>query len=257
MGAQADPLLEAVLNLARFHREHEKYYANAPLEDALRLGRISRTLKALAERWTTAGAAEHPLPNPFAGAPDLNDERAIEEAGVLFMEGEGEPAEIARIKQELATLAESNEQVGEWLAQAMETAWGVAEALLAYPELADLLGERHRIIANDWQAAGLAQLVARHLERAGTVLDRIDFAPAALRADLGGPREAPGYLYSASELVDHAADLLGQSAGLVHENERRWRVFRERVSAVAQSTRERRRQPRGLTGADVVRPSRR
>jgi len=25
-----DPLLEAILNLSRFHREHEKFYASAP-----------------------------------------------------------------------------------------------------------------------------------------------------------------------------------------------------------------------------------
>jgi hypothetical protein len=37
---------------------------------------------------------------------------------------------------------------------------------------------------------------------------------------------------SAAELVDHAADLLSDSAGLVHENERRWRVFHARVERV-------------------------
>jgi hypothetical protein len=37
----------------------------------------------------------------------------------------------------------------------------MAEALLAYPQLADLLGERHRIIGNNWQNACTARLVAR------------------------------------------------------------------------------------------------
>jgi hypothetical protein len=36
-------------------------------------------------------------------------------------------------------------------------------------------------------------------------------------------------LWSAAELLDHAADLFSDSAGLVHDNERRWRVFRARV----------------------------
>ncbi|MEU0398035.1 hypothetical protein ABZ208_35845 [Streptomyces sp. NPDC006208] len=102
-------------------------------------------------------------------------------------------------------------------------------SLAEWPALADLLGERHRIIADDWQSAGLQALIARLLHRALDLLARVDFSPAALRADLGGERKAPAYLYSASELLDRAADLLAQSAMLVHENERRWRVFRARI----------------------------
>jgi hypothetical protein len=37
-------------------------------------------------------------------------------------------------------------------------------------------------------------------------------------------------LYSTAELISHAADLCSDSAGLVHDNERRWRTFRQRVS---------------------------
>jgi hypothetical protein len=184
---------------------------------------------ALAERWSTAEPAAAPVPSPFAGAPDLNDERAIETSGVLFMEGEGEPAEITRIKSELESAAANSEQTGAWLASAMEASWGMAEALLSYPELADLLGERHRIIANNWQNASTAQLTARHLRRAVAVMHRVDFSPAALRADLAGARTAPSYLYSAAELINHAADLAAASSILTHENERRWRVFRTRV----------------------------
>ncbi|MGZ5376092.1 MAG: hypothetical protein ACXWEF_06545, partial [Solirubrobacterales bacterium] len=51
----------------------------------------------------------------------------------------------------------------------------------------------------------------------------------ALRLDLAGDRTAPGYLFSASELIDHATDLMAESAILVHDNERRWRAFSERV----------------------------
>ena len=47
------PLLEAVLNLSRFHREHEKFYASAPLETAVQLHRHARTLLALADQWAT------------------------------------------------------------------------------------------------------------------------------------------------------------------------------------------------------------
>lgn len=229
MAKPDDPLLSIVLNLSRYHREHEKFYAESPLRDAIALQGISRALKALAERWTVAAPEEHPMPSPFAGAPDLNDDRATEGLGILFMEGEGEPGEITRMKVDLGARCDAACSTGEWLAGAMQAAWGVAEALLQYPELADLLAERHRIISNDWQAASMATLSGRNIDRALSVLGCVDFTPAALRADLAGDRIAPRYLFSACELLDHAADLAAQSATLTHENERRWRVFHARV----------------------------
>lgn len=227
-----DGLLAVVQNLSRFHREHEKYYSEAPLADALSLQRTARTLIALAERWACAKPAAEPAPSPYAGAPDLNDDRAIETSGVLFMEGEGEPAEMRRIKSELETIAASSDQTGRWLASAMDTSWAVAEALLAYPQLADLLGERHQIIGNNWRNACTAQLIARYLRRAVTVLNQVDFTPAALREDLAGPRSAAGYLYAAAELINHAADLSVACSVLTHEDERRWRRFHERVEQI-------------------------
>lgn len=233
--AESDGLLAVVKNLSRYHREHEKYYSEAPLADAIALQRTARTLIALAERWTSIEPAAEPGPSPFAGAPDLNDDRAIETSGVLFMEGEGEPAEIGRIKSELETVAASSEQSGSWLAAAMEASWAMAEALLAYPQLADLLAERHRIIGNNWQNACTAQLIARYLRRAVTVMERVDFSPAALRRDLVGPRSAPGYLFAAAELINHAADLAAAASVLTHENERRWRTFHTRVEQLTAS----------------------
>lgn len=98
--------------------------------------------------------------SPVPGAPDLNDERAIEASGVLFMDGEGEPGELASIKRRPADLAHENQGTGEWLGNAMKASWQVAEQLLQFPELADVLGERHRIIPNDWQNANTATVIA-------------------------------------------------------------------------------------------------
>jgi hypothetical protein len=81
-------------------------------------------------------------------------------------------------------------------------------------------------------------LAALVLERAGDLLERVDFAPAAVRADLAGARAFPRRLSSAAELIDHAADLLSDFAGLVHDNERRWRVFRVRVGELLASVSE-------------------
>jgi hypothetical protein len=222
-------LLEMLSNMARFHREHEKFYAQAPLRQAVEIQASSRALKALAARWDETEPTQHQVPNPMAGAEDLNAPGLTSESGILFMEGEGEPAEIQKLKRDLESLAEAMAQTGEWLANAMEQAWQTARALTAFPALADLLGERHRIIANDWQSAAMQSLIARLVRRALDLLEHIDFSPPALRKDLAGERVAPGYLYSAAELLDRAADMTAQSTVLVHENDRRWRTWIERV----------------------------
>ena len=168
----------------------------------------------------------------MAGAEDLNPPGLVGETGILFMEGEGEPAEIGQLKRDIETLAASAEQTGEWLSAAMAQAWEIAGELVRFDDLIDLLGERHRIIGNDWQAAGMNALAGRYLRRSLDLLGQVDFSPTALREDLAGPRRNPAYLYTASELLDVAADLYAHSSTLVHENERRWRLFGERVRAL-------------------------
>ena len=222
-------LLRTIENLGRFHREHEKFYSQAPLQSARELEAASRALKALAAHWAEVEPSDHPAPNPYAGAVDLNPPGLTAESGILFMEGEDEPAEIAELKRDVADKAAACEQTGEWLSTAMEQTWSIAGALVQFEDLVDLLGERHRIIGNDWQAAGMNSLAGRFLLRSLEVLDQVEFTPAAVREDLAGPRRNPAYLYTASELLDTAADLFVRSATLVHENERRWRVFGERV----------------------------
>lgn len=225
-------LLHAMSNLTRFHREHEEFYGSSPREQAVILQRHARTLQALADGWSHATIV-HPTPfSPFEGTEDLNSPTATQLDGVLFMEGEGEPPEITRIKRDLRETAADAAAIGEWLANAMQSSWAFAAMLLDIDELAGQLGERHHIIANDWQAANLNQVTSHVLDRAADILDRVDFTPAALRDDLSGARVSIARLYSAAELVDRAADLACESSALVHQNERRWRVFREHVQRV-------------------------
>jgi hypothetical protein len=101
--------------------------------------------------------------------------------------------------------------------------------------LADVLGERHRIMSNDWLAAHMQSLIGQMLARAAEMLEHIDFTPAALRADMAGARVTPRRVHSAAEVMSRAADLCCESSRLVHDNERRWRVFRERASEVVQA----------------------
>ena len=224
----ASPLLRAVLNLASFHRDHEKYYSSAPREQAVTIQRHARTLQALADRWSTADPSTRQAFSPFEGAEDLNAPAALQLDGVLFLEGSGEPAELTRLRRDLQTMAEDQLATGDWLATAMAASWELAAEFLPYDGLADLFGERHRIIANDWHAASMGQLAGRVVLRALDIVDTITFTPEALRRP-GAMAAAATRLYSAGELLDHAADLFSDSAGLVHDNERRWRTFRARV----------------------------
>ncbi|HEX2506076.1 MAG TPA: hypothetical protein VHK22_07715 [Gaiellaceae bacterium] len=118
----------------------------------------------------------------------------------------------------------------------MQSAWKTATGLLRIEPLVDLLGERHRIIAANWQNATLNVIIGALLRRAVEILEVVDFTAAAIRADLTDKLLVPRYLYSAAELIDRAANLLAEGAVLVHDSDRRWRVFHERVEARAVGT---------------------
>lgn len=223
----------AMLNLATYHHEHEKYYAFQPLEKALTLQRASRILETLADRWMVIQPGEPRRGFPYFGAEDLNETSTIQYTGVLFLEGEGEPAEIGTLKRELRAMADDAHAAGGWLTAAMEASWEMAQQAAQNPLLVSVLGERHRIIANNWQSASLHSLCGKLLYRALEILDKVDLGPSSVRHDLAGPRFSPQYLYAAAELIDRAADLEAEAATLVHDNERRWRVFQQRVCEVS------------------------
>ena len=184
--AESLPLLHAILNLSKFHREHEKFYASSPREAAVTLQRHARSLQALADQWTITEPSARASLSPFEGAEDLNSAAAIQLDGVLFMEGEGCPAELARLIRDLRAAAEDQRATGKWLGEAIQSSWDMAAGLIGIDSLADMLGERHRIMANDWQAADLSTLIGRMLDRAADILEQVDFTPTALRADIAG-----------------------------------------------------------------------
>jgi hypothetical protein len=229
-----EKFIKTILNLSQYHREHEKYYAWAPLDQAIKLQHASQILKTSADRWSHVPVVEKDTENRYTGCEDLNETAAIQHNGVLFMEGEKEPPEITRLKRDIKVLAEDFRETGEWLSEAMESSWKVAAALVKIPVLADVLGERHRIIINDWEAAKLNLLISHLLMRALDILAEIDFSPEAIRENLKKEKTISDYLYSSSELIDRAADLASTSAMLVHDNERRWRIFRERILEIQQ-----------------------
>ena len=98
-------LLDAVLNLSRFHREHEILRiitSRARCHTAAPGSHAPRPCRPLGERHPSTA----PPLSPYAGADDLNDPAALQLEGVLFMEGEGEPAELTHLLRDLRTTAD-------------------------------------------------------------------------------------------------------------------------------------------------------
>jgi len=231
-------LLDTNLNLSRYHREHEKYYALSPLDHAILLQKSSLVLKTLADRWINANLSDEKNCNRYMGCLDLNETVSIQHDGVLFFEGEDEPPEISHLKRNLKNIADDFEETGYWLSEAMENSWSTAKKLLQNSRLADVIGERHRITINDWYAAYLSLLVSLTVQRALDILNIVDFSPSKIRKDLKGEKSVFNYLYSASELIDHAAYLTSISAILVHDNDRRWRVFHDGVQRFSKNNKQ-------------------
>jgi len=100
----------------------------------------------------------------------------------------------------------------------MENSWNVAAQLSMIPRLEDVLGERHRIIINDWQAANLSSLVAKLIKRSLLFLNEIDFSPTSIRTDVKNQKRYPDLLYSSSELLARGAVLSSEFVLLVHGN---------------------------------------
>ena len=82
-----DALLTAMMNLTKFHREHEKFYASSPREFAVTLQRHARTMQALADQWSTAEPSTRHRAEPLRGRRGPQRPAAVQLDGVLFLEG--------------------------------------------------------------------------------------------------------------------------------------------------------------------------
>jgi hypothetical protein len=219
--------LEAMRNIATYHREHERYYTMSQLEAAADLAREANRLKIVADAWLggagatgpTAGGVDHSDPRfQAAGCRDLNALPAIAAIGVLFMEGEREPAEIRVLKGKLMGIAMGLEGAGRWLAEKMDAAWK-RESVLLTPGLVDAAWPRFQTIVTDWRGAREMELVGKLLGVAVECLEKIDFSPPAVRAR----REHSGkMLRTAGWVLDLAARLLARSAANLGENDEAW-----------------------------------
>jgi hypothetical protein len=195
------PLLAAIGDLEKCHRDHVRYHTSAPRERADVLRRHADALVDVADRWATTGA-----PDP-----------------------------LATLRFDLSQIADDAAENGAWLEDAMESSWDAADSLLPLDEFADVLAERHRIIANDWQAALLDRLAGSLLRRACEILETVDDGSEPWR----DPSEVAASLHrlrAAAEIVGRAAELLHEAAALGAENEQRWSVVRRRMEELTPAT---------------------
>jgi hypothetical protein len=219
-------------NIAIYHREHERYYSWRSMLDAADICREANRLKTIGSLWADeapAAAPEADFSDPrmqAAGCVDLNALRAIAGIGILFMEGENEPAEITGIRQKLRAMGANWQRTGQWLAEKMDAAWSREFFLLEEgPRVA--AESRFGIIVTNMRVSRQMSLSGHLLEAAADILGAIDFRPAAVRANrtTSGAR-----LLQAAWMLDAVAQLVAREAADLSENEMRWTRYLEVIS---------------------------
>ena len=225
---------DVLANIAAYHREHERFYTQNQLAMAAELSREANRLKVVADVWLKPAAARHAqvdFDDPryqAAGCDDLNALSAIAGIGVLFMEGQGEPAEIRGLKAKLRGQAMAMQAAGQWLSEKMDAAWE-RERVVFTPELIDAAWPRYATIVTNWRGSRDMVLTGKLLQLAVECLEQIDFTPAAIRAD----REPAGkFLRTAGWVLDLASRVLARAAAHLGENDLHWTEYQDILARV-------------------------
>ena len=220
---------EVLANIATYHREHERFYTQNQLALAADLSREANRLKVVADVWLKPASAPKPSVDfndpryQAAGCDDLNALSAIAGIGVLFMEGQGEPAEIRGLKAKLRGQAMAMQGAGQWLSEKMDAAWD-REAVVFTPDLIDAAWARYATIVTNWRGSRDMVLTGKLMQLAVECLDKIDFTPAAIRADRA---TAGKFLRTAGWILDEAARVLARSGAHLGENDLHWTEYLE------------------------------
>jgi hypothetical protein len=208
--------ITALDNIATYHREHERYHTVQKYESAVELAREANKLRVVADVWLRGDKA---LPSYWgtvfdlpefrpAGCDDLNPLSAVAVIGILFMEGEVEPAEIRTLKAKFSARGGGAVQAGEWLAGIMAAAWP-RESVLLDEKYADAARPRYRTIATNWIGSLETVLSGRLLILAFGHMNAIDFTAKAIRAR---KVESAQNLALAAGIIGLAANLEATSA---------------------------------------------
>lgn len=226
-GAEGAPTIDVLRNIAAYHREHERYYTWNSATEAANMFREANRLKAVATVWLDDRSSPplHLVSGDFtdgrfaaAGCNDLNALPAIAAIGVLFMEGEGEPAEIRALKAKLRGLGPAWHGSGDWLANKMAHAW-LRESVVLRDDWAAAAEPRFGTVITNWCGSRQMALAGRCATIALQILEDLDLRPAGVRADR---RKAGRRLLEAAWVLDGVAQVIGRSAIDLSENDGRW-----------------------------------
>jgi hypothetical protein len=131
------------------------------------------------------------------------------------------PAEIRALKGKLTGIGMGLASAGQWLATKMDAAWD-RESVLLTPELVDAAWPRFQTIVTNWRGSREMELVGKLLGVAVECLGKIDFSPAAVRAD----REYSAKMVrTVGWLIDLAGRCLARSAASLGENDEAWTQY--------------------------------
>jgi hypothetical protein len=225
---------DGLVAVARWHREHERYHSMNALQDAAQLRRHSNALKMLARRWLDdhdVEPASFAVTDPLfqaAGCEDLNDPVSVATTGVLFMEGESEPAELTQMKQALAGMAGGFETLSTWLAEKMAPAWE-RESVLLTSTLTSAAQPRFATLTRTTRAGTALGLVARLLHAAVGAIAAHPLGPRDVRSDLAGSAHR---LLAASWLLDEASSTLAEVAADVARSDPDWTAYLAALDSV-------------------------
>jgi hypothetical protein len=227
-GVHTDDIpLDGLVAVARWHREHERFHSMNALQDAADLRRHSNALKLLARRWLDdhdEESASFSVTDPLfraAGCEDLNDPGSVATTGVLFMEGESEPAELSQMKLKLAGMAAGFDEVSAWLAEKMAPAWE-RESVLLTSTLTSAAQPRFATLTRTTRAGTALGLVARLLHAAVGAIAAQPLAPSDVRGDPGGSAQR---LLAASWLLDEASSTLAETAADLARSDPDWTAY--------------------------------
>jgi hypothetical protein len=234
----ADVPLEGLVAVARWHREHERFHSMSGLQDAADLRRRSNVLKLLARRWLdedrhddAGDEVAFPTTDPLfraAGCEDLNDAGSVATIGVLFMEGEAEPAELTQMKLELAGMAAGLDHWSTWLAEKMAPAWE-RESVLLSSTLTAAAQPRYATLARATRTGAALGLVARLLHAAVAAIAAQPLTPADVRGDRAGAAQR---LLAASWLLDEASSTLAEASADLSRSDPDWTAYLDILEAV-------------------------
>ncbi|MEX0730567.1 MAG: hypothetical protein WED00_09380 [Aquisalimonadaceae bacterium] len=211
-----DDRLRSMLNICRFHRQHERFHTTESMQVAVELRRHSNALKLLADRWLATaaeneGGGKQDYADPLfqaAGCYDLNDMAGITTTGILFMEGESEPREIRMMQARFKELAEYYRGTGKWLDEKMDAGWE-RESVLLNVEFADISYQRHFALINTTMTGHAYNTAGRIIGAAHQNLSSVEFLPKKIRKDLRGTAQL---MRTTAWLIDEAAAILAKRA---------------------------------------------